>query len=149
MSFVGPLTLAPIAERLRGVTELRGVEGVADMESAVQAGGPKQSPWAYVLPGREDARPSTGTTEALIQSVNTLVGVVICARNLRQAGTAEAATADIQPVIQVVRTRLLGWRHPAARTAFDFHSGRVLQHTAGLIWWQEIYRTDYRIEVRP
>jgi hypothetical protein len=145
----GPLDLAPIIQRLEErASALQGVEIAGDFEALGDAGAPRRAPWAFVMLGADRAPRHAGVTSGkIIQSADCLLGVVVCVRNLRRADLGTAASEDLVPVLRSVRGALIGWTHPEARNPFDLQSGRHLRFKGGYLWWQETYRTDYRIEV--
>lgn len=148
--FTGPLSIAPILSRLEERADLlAGVELAGDFEAISDSGAPRRTPWAFVLLGAERAPRHAGATSGLlIQSPETLISLVVCVKNLRRADLGSAAADDLVPVLRNVRAAVINWTHPEARNPFDLHSGRHMRFKAGCLWWQETYRTDYRIEVR-
>ncbi len=147
MSSTGPIDIAPIIERLQSLDVLQSVESAAEYEAATRSG-PARFPCAFVLLGAERASGSKGASGVLVQAAEAVVGVVVCVQNLRKQETGQAAAVDLNPVLQAIRSRLLRWVHPEASAATELISGRVLHLEAGKLWWQDLYRINYRIEVR-
>lgn len=143
---LGPLDPSQIIERVKTATALRGCEGVAELSAITESDAIPGSPWAFVFIGAESADKSKGTSLSLVQHATVLVSVVIAVRNAR-GNRGSSATGDVVAVVNAVREKIMGWKHPQAREAFDFHSGRLIRQKAGVVWWQETYRTNYRIEV--
>lgn len=147
MSALG-LPIAPVIDRIKTqVPELRLVAGTAELVTALEGGQGVQSPSAYVALAREDAASPVGASGGvLIQQVNVSLGVVLCVRNYKRADLGGAAGADLESIRDKVRAALLNWLHPAADLATSLQTGSVRHYDKGTLWWQDIYRTRYRIE---
>lgn len=146
---VGPFDIQCVIDRLVETPELfRGVEGAAEYEAA-ELQGATSTPWAFVLVAGDQAKPHSGASSGLlVQSAQALVGVVIATRNYRRADLGKAAGADATSLVRRTRCRLLGWVPPGARDPIDLHSGRLMKQGGGFMWWQDVYRVNFRIEVR-
>lgn len=145
-AFTGPLDPEHVIERLRAqTTTIRLVEGAADYEAAVAAGGPRVAQAAYVLLDTDVAsKPQGYAGGPMVQQAETRFAVVIAARNLRASDAGGTAVAGILPLLRDVRAAVIGWRHPEASGACTAQSGGVLMIAAGVLWWREIFRAPYR-----
>lgn len=145
---LGPFDIGLVAARLLAVAPaFRLVAGAAELEAALGSVGAGTVPAAYVLLARENATPSRGGSQRLIQQVEAAVSVIIVARSYRQADLGTAAGDDIATLIAAARGAVLGWTPDAAGVEpFELQSGRLEQRKGATLWWQEIYRTRYRLE---
>lgn len=145
---LGPFDIAPIIARIAAnVSTLRLVAGAAELEAAITSAGAGTTPAAYVLLAREAAGASRGGSQRLIQQVDVSLSVVIAARNFRQADLGSAAGADLAALITAIRTALLGWTPDGASIdPIELQAGRLEQRKAATLWWQDIFRTRYRLE---
>lgn len=142
------LSIAPVVDRIRDqVTALKLVAGAAELASAIDGSTGIQSPSAYVVLAREDAASHAGGAGHLVQSVNVALGVTLCVRNYARADLGGAAGTDLESIRASVRGALLNWMHPDAELVFDLQSGSVYQYDKGTLWWQDVFRSRYRIEV--
>ncbi|MDP1696498.1 MAG: hypothetical protein Q8L45_01715 [Xanthomonadaceae bacterium] len=145
---LGPFDITPVIDRLRAsVPTLRQVAGAAELDAAMNSVNASTVPAAYVLPALESAGETRGSSQRLIQIVSVTVAVVIAVRNYRRADLGSAAGADLGGVVAAVRSAVLGWTPPGGEKPFDFKAGRLERRQDAALWWQDLYRTQYRIEV--
>lgn len=146
---LGPFPLAPVIARLKAqVPALRFVGNAADLRTALEQQ-PAAVPAAFVV-RQERAKPAAGASGGvLIQEMGVDVIVVLYVRNLATAATGEAAVAEMDVLANQVRTALLNWRADAGVDPLTQNASRDEGYKAGLLITQELYRSRYRIEVRP
>lgn len=137
------MDLAPVIARIRSqVTALKFVGGAADLAAAAED--LKIAPAAYVYALAERAARSGGIGY-VAQQVTARFGVVIAARNLRDA-RGEAAAADLEPLRTSVRAALVGWAPAAGYDRCEYVGGRLLQLAQAVLWWQDDFETTYAIK---
>jgi hypothetical protein len=146
---IGPYPLAPVVERLKaGGSPLKIVGNAADLSTAVQQQ-PRATPAAYVV-RQERAQPSRGASGGvLVQQMGVDVIVVLYVRNQAAADTGAAALAEMTALAGFVRERLLNWRAHDDTEPLTANASRDEGFNAGLLVSQELFRSAYRIEVRP
>lgn len=147
---LGPYPLAPVIERLRAqVPQLRFVGNAADLRTALDQQ-PRALPAAYVV-RQERAQGAAGASGGvLIQQQNVDVIIVNYVRNNASADSGAAVAAEMDALAAAERAALLNWTpDPAAIEPLTFNTARDETYSAGLLISQELYRSRYRIEVRP
>lgn len=148
MSFVGPLPLQPIVDRLTAELgrDWKAISGAADLAAAQAAKSPA-TPAAYVLLGTDQPREPQGSSQRLIQGVTGRFGVIIAIRDYRASQRGAGEAVELIERIGQVRQALLGWRHPDGNGTSTRlgGTGRVLQFADGVIWWQDIFSAEYHI----
>ncbi len=138
--------IAPVIERLRlQVPALRQVAGAAELASAIESGKGAQTPSAFVVLATEQGNPPLGLSSQFVQHVEVAVTVMLCVRNYARAALGAAAGADLAPILTATRAALLAWCPDGADDVFELASGRVDDFDAGTLWWQDVYRTRYRV----
>lgn len=149
MNFVGPFSIQSVIERLKGLDAFKVVAGAAEFDAAATATS-APTPAAYVLLAAEKASGDRGgTTGGLVtQRVDVLLGVVYCVRNQARADLGSGAVVDHEHYTALARSRLLGFTPVGAQMPIEFQAGRLMRYGAGTLWWQDTFRTQYRIEVR-
>ncbi|MDC8012938.1 phage tail terminator protein [Tahibacter soli] len=150
MSFVGPYPVADAIARLRAVAMLRFVGNCADLETALKQS-PRVLPAAYVVAREQGSEPKGASGGVLIQQVTVSLCVVLYVNNYAAQDTGAAARDEMDALIRAVRGALLN-RRPASAPAvhpLSFHANRDEMYSGGSLVTQEIYRSSYRIEVRP
>lgn len=148
MTMVGPLDLDPVFARVRAeVPPLRAVEGAAEAEAAIAAGR-VAPPVTYVLLASESAQRNRTATRTFVQQAEAVFGLLTVVRNYRRADLGDSGREDLQAILQAQRAALVGWTLPGQDHPIEFHSGRLFRLIGGAIWWQDVFRTPYRIEVR-
>lgn len=133
----------PTITRLSSVTLLKKVSGAADFATAA-ASRPLAIPAAYVLPLDEQSRPSE-VDGFVLQEVRAAFGVALAVANVADA-KGEAAVVSLDPLRQSVRATLLGWEPAAGCLPFEFGGGSLLGFRDGVLWWQDIYVTQFLIK---
>lgn len=146
---LGPFDTAAVIARIQTLAQaLRLVAGAAELDAAVNSTGAATVPAAYVLLARESAGQSRGHSQRLVQQVDVALSVVIAARSYRRADLGSAAGQDLAALIAAVRGALIAWTPDANTTSpLDLQAGRLEQRQGATLWWQDIYRTRYRLEV--
>ena len=145
---IGPFPVAPVIERLEALTELRQVGSCADLKTALSQA-PRAVPAAFVV-RQERAHPSAGASgSVLVQQVDVDLIVVLYVRNKATADTGMAAAADMDVLIRAVRGQLLNWRATAGVDPITQNASRDDSYKGGQMLAQELFRSRYRIEVRP
>lgn len=148
MAFLGPLSLAPVIERLKGHLgrDWREVGGAADLNSAEKAKF-QAVPAAYAVLASDQPRTPTSAARRFIQPVTGRFGVLIALRDY-QPGQRGAADADelLQRVRQV-RSAIIGWVHPESTGTACRMGGRsgLLKRDQQVLIWQEVYSVEYHI----
>jgi hypothetical protein len=146
----GPFDVGLIIARLKAnVAQFKLVQGCADLATAIAAGGPPQSPCAYVLLAAETSPQSYGSNEVHRQSVRTTVSVVLAVRNYRTAELGAQVTDDLVAIIRATRGAICGWQPGQLYSGFDFTGGRLENYTNATAWWQEAYSVNYFERVIP
>jgi hypothetical protein len=137
------MNLESVIARIAGACpEFKLVDGVAAFASL--AGVPKALPACYVLPLSEvdigdDDMDGTG------QRVGARFGLCIAAGNVRSAGGRDALV-DLRALRQSARAALLGWVPDECDAPALFDRGELMSAQAGLVWWQDAFRTAYPID---
>ena len=132
-----------IIAQLKTVGALKLVAGAAAFEVAAAAK-PAAVPAAYVLPLQEHP----GTHElacAVAQLVTASFGIALAITNVADAKGC-AALLDIGELRKSVRQVLLGWVPAGAQFPMEFGGGALLGFKNGVLWWQDIYVTQYLIK---
>lgn len=133
--------LSEIVTRLKGLRELRSVEGIIGM--AALKGVPPATPCAFVFPQSEDARPN-----ATLNGTDQTVGQTICVLLiLRAAGDLRGAKAAdvIADWRNDINGLLAGWQPPGAETPIEYASGALVDIVDDSVWWLFRYRNTFRI----
>lgn len=147
---IGPYPTDPVVTRLAEIpsAQLRYVGNVADLQTALTQK-PRALPAAYVC-RQERAQPSKGASGGvLVQQMQVDLIVVLYVQNHASAATGAAALAQMTQLVNAVRGKLLNWRAVAGVEPLRMNASRDESFNAGLLISQELYRSDYRIEVRP
>lgn len=147
MSFHGPLSIAPVMDRIREqVTDLREVGGAANLEAAEKAKF-QVAPAAYVLMGTSSAGQVVGSTQRFRQHMTARFAVLLALRDYKAATRGTGRASEFEQHIAAVRAALVGWAHPEAnRSQMRMAgTGRVLKYTDAVLVWQDIFESDYRI----
>ncbi len=150
MSFVGPYPASDAIKRLRTVPMLRLVGNCADLETALKQT-PRALPAAYVVVREQGSDPKGASGGVLIQQVTVSLCVVLYVNNYAAQDSGAGAREDMDALLGLVRLALLNKRPVNAPTVhpLSFHALRDEMYSAGNLVAQEIYRSQYRIEVRP
>lgn len=143
----GPFPVASVIARLGTVSTLRLVGASADLDTATQQE-PAAVPAAFVLATERGDKPVGASSGVLVQNVQVAISVVLMIRNFRNTNTGSDARAEMDQLQAAVRAALLNWTPGIAYRPLSFQANRDEFYKAGLLVTQEIYRTDYRIEVR-
>lgn len=145
---IGPFPVAPVVDRLDELSELRHVGTCADLKAALTQT-PRAVPAAYVV-RQERARPSAGASgNVLVQQVDVDLIVVLYVRNRAAADTGAAAAGEMDGLIALVRAQLLNWRAAEGVDPLTLNASRDDSYQGGELLAQELFRSHYRIEVRP
>lgn len=130
---------ASIIARLSDTGLFRLVGGAVEFGAAADTAPPP--PAAFVLPLGEDGNVKIPFTSG-IQKITRLYGVVLCVRNVRDAGGA-AAGADLKSLRREVLAQLIGWEPFGGAEPLMFSKGRLLKFESGLLWWQDDFLTTF------
>jgi hypothetical protein len=145
---IGPYPIAPVIDRLDALSQLRHVGTCADLKTALSQS-PRAVPAAYVV-RQERAKPSAGASGGvLIQQMDVDLIVVLYVRNKATADTGAAAAAEMDGLIAAVRGQLLNWRATEGVEPITQNASRDDSYKGGELLAQELFRSHYRIEVRP
>ena len=132
-----------ITAQLKTVSALNRIDGAAAFEAAAEAK-PSAVPAAFVLPLQEQA----GANElgcAVAQLVTVSFGIALAITNRADAKGCNALL-DIGALRKSVRQALLGWVPEGAQFPMEFGGGALLGFKNGVLWWQDIYVTQYLIK---
>jgi hypothetical protein len=139
-----PLNLSPIiarlSERVAGVNQIGGAARYASATLDTKA-----IPAIFVVPLSDVAsgRMWTGSTQ---QAVKATFGVLIGARNLMD-DKGGAAQGSLLKMRESVTEALLGWVPPGCSMDITYNSGRLLDITNSIVWWQDDFETGFDIGV--
>lgn len=133
-------------ERIRReVAALRFVAGAADL-AGLSAEKLKAAPMGWVVPLSETASNNELNSGAISQRLTKSIGVVIVARNVRDA-RGEAARKDLEYLRDGVRKALIGWAPDINHDPIIYSRGRLLSMGDGAVWWQDEYQTATYLRV--
>lgn len=149
MTVLGPFPVSDVMDRLKAtVADLRQVGNAADLRTALDQK-PRAVPAAFVVV-QEQGRPSAGASGGvLVQQVDVSINVVLYLRNYAEAEAGAAVSRDAQALTASVRAALLNWSPSAEFHPLTLQAGRPESYRGGNLVVQEIYRSQYRIEVTP
>lgn len=136
------MLVEPTVARLLGISALKLVGGAADFATAA-ASRPAALPACYVMPLDEDPRPSE-VDGFVLQEVRASVGVALAVANVSDA-KGRAAAVGLESLRQAVMAGLLGWVPGDGCLPFEFGGGSLLGFRAGVLWWQDIFVTQFYI----
>lgn len=139
------MDLDSIVERLKAsVPALREIGGSATLDAAVKANRFAQ-PAAYVLPRKESGAENEIGPNGYSQLVKTSFSVVLVVKNVGDA-RGKKAHGDLQEVRGAVQQALINWKPEWAANPVEFDSGVLAEMDAGVIWWEDVYRTEFYLE---
>lgn len=149
--FTGPFPLDETMLRLKQrVPLLKVIGNAADLRTALDQKLPMASMPAAFVVRRERATTENGASGGvLIQHVNVDLFVVLHVRNHASEATGARAATDMDAVAAQVRTALLNWQPIANVVPVTFVAGNDGAYQNGTLIVQELFRSHYRIEVRP
>lgn len=145
---LGPFPVADAMARLVLLPELRLVGSAADLDTARQQE-PAAVPAAFVVTSERGDKPKGASGGVLIQNINVAVSIVLFVRNFRTSATGAETRKEMDALQKKVRGQVLNWAPAIEFEPLSFQASRDEFYKAGLLCTQEIYRTSYRIEVRP
>lgn len=118
------MMLAEIEARLSGAqTSLKGVESAANF-LALQDGGVKRSPMAFILPGSDRADENSLSTGGTRQYISRGFSVMLAFA--RSDNTGSKGVDSYEQVRAEVMTALIGWQPQSAEQPVTYRSSRVL-----------------------
>lgn len=128
--------IATVRDRLDGVPSLTGrVQGAAALAHLTRSGVSFQGDRAaFVLPLGLRAGEADILTGLVRQPLDRMVGVVLMVRNLAD-GTGEQALAELEPIVDDVIARIVGWG-PSDFAQFTLARGELVSIDAGVITFQ-------------
>ena len=135
--------ISSVIARLKTVSALKLVSGAADFEAAADSR-PTAIPAAYVLPLQELAGPNELGC-AVAQLVTASFGIALATTNVSDA-KGRGALVDIEALRKQARQALLGWVPAGAEFPMEFGGGALLGFKKGVLWWQDVYVTQYLIK---
>jgi hypothetical protein len=135
------LNLAPIIQRLTEKVTANQIGGAA--RYAVTTTDTKAVPALFVIP-LADSAGANKWANGVAQKVKSTFGVVIGARNLKDEKGAAAQSA-LGGLREAVLASLLGWCPDGCSMAITYNSGRLIDFTDGIVWWQDDFDTAYEI----
>lgn len=145
---IGPLPLAPILQRVQDGTRARLVSHAADLATALRQK-PRALPAAYVV-RQERARPSAGASGGvLVQEMAVDVIVVLYVQHHAEGASGAKAAAEMDAFAGEVRGQLLNWAPDPGADPLSMNASRDEYFVGGALCSQELFRSRYRIEVRP
>lgn len=142
---VGPISLASVMTELEAVPQIKFVGTAADLRTAL-AQKPPAYPAVYVQ-SEERGSASKGFTGVLVQNVQVALQLVLFVSNANNPGRGTKARAAMDVLINLVRTALLGWRPIAEAQPLEFLATRDEGGDGAQLISQEVYRTNYTIQV--
>lgn len=135
-----------VIERLREqVSDLRQVAGAAALAAAQED--LRSTPAAYVIPLAEQAARNALIGGAHSQQIAVHFGVVLAARQLRDA-RGQAGHEELERLRSAVKDALIGWAPDEDHDPIEIVRGQLLALTDAILWWQDEYLTGY-YERRP
>lgn len=148
MSFLGPFPEDLLITRLREqLPELKLIGGAADLATALEQA-PAAVPAAFVVATETSASPYGYSGGVLAQKTAAVIGVVLFGRNYAKAATGEVAAAELRVLRARVRSVVINWSpQPGVVKALSHMGGRNESYKAGRIVAQELFRSDYTIQV--
>lgn len=129
-----------VAQLKTEVTALKLVGGAADLSAATDS--VIQKPAAFVLANSERASGSTTGTMAVNQQNTVRFAVLIAVQNLRDK-RGEKAQADLLSLREEIITALHGWQPDADFDPIEYGSGKLLQLSDQVLWWQDEFVTAH------
>lgn len=123
-----------------GSGTLRTVAGLAEY-SRLQAPPPEaRQPAAYVIPLSEAAGPNMLAASVVRQRIAATCGVVLLVSSLRDA-RGQAAVDLLGPLLDAVRSTLVGFQPTDAHDPMEFRRGRLIDISEGALAWQDEFET--------
>lgn len=136
--------LAALSDRLSTLAVLKLVSGAADFATAAESR-PRILPAAYVLPLQEGAGSNALSAGGVAQLIAASYGVALAVANVSDA-TGRAALLDLKTVRDALSPALLGWTPGDDLAPFEFGGGSLLGFHNGVLWWQDVYSTEFIIK---
>jgi hypothetical protein len=148
---IGPFPLAPVIQRVRDmVPRLKLVGTAADLRSAVGQALPTASlPAAFIVRQERAIRTAGASGGVLIQQMEVDLIVVLYLRNHASEKTGSRAASEMDQLVPDMRAALLNWTPVPDAVPITFNASRDQAYEAGTLIVQELFKTAYRIEVRP
>ncbi|MBK7352686.1 MAG: hypothetical protein IPJ05_02850 [Nitrosomonas sp.] len=123
--------------KCRILLQVAGAAGLAQAATDL-----KQVPSAYVIPNSERAGGSRTGTTVVSQQNSVRFAVIVAARNLRDA-RGDQVQADLLTLREAIMAALHGWQPQDDFDPIEYGSGRVLQLTQQVLWWQDEFLTSH------
>lgn len=142
-----PLDLSLWIQRLKDqATVLKDVGGAAQLSAARTS--LRVTPVAFVVPADDSPAGGPGVPEPVIhQFVHTTVKVVLAVKNVSDP-TGQAALDELHPIRVAVWDALIGWKPPGAELVVQYGGGRALLFGDATLWWEEAFKTRYRVTAK-
>lgn len=147
----GPFPLAETILRLKTQAPLlKTVGNAADLRTATdQKLSHAAMPAAFIVRQERAVRTDGASGDVLIQHVDVDLIVVLYVRNQAAEAIGAHAAADMDRVIAQVRCALLNWTPLPEVRPIVHNASRDQAYQSGTLIAQELFKTRYRIEVRP
>jgi len=130
-----------VIDRLKQqVPTLKHVAGTSDFAQAEKLLR-NQIPSAFVIPLAERGSPNSVAVGAVSQIITVEFGVILAVSNLRDPG-GQKAMQDLYSLRESVIRALVGWSPPDAFDLVEFSSGRLLDMSEQVLWWQDDFQTS-------
>lgn len=143
----GPLSLAPVVDRIRATLSGVDVRKAADLAAIADTALPDRI--LIVLPAREQPENRQSSGSQYRQGVRVDLSVLIGARGYGDP-LDFASGPDLQSLVAGVRQAVLNWMHPDAKTVMGLSGGQLQQvDPDGMAWWLETYSCNYWLEIGP
>lgn len=126
-----------LKEQAPALLQVSGAAGLAQAATDL-----KQVPAAYVVPNAERANGSRTGTVAVSQQNTVRFAVIMAVRNLRDA-RGDQAQGDLLTLREEIITALHGWQPQDEFDPLEYGSGRLLQLTQQVLWWQDEFLTSH------
>ena len=138
------LSLGPVVAKIEATALYRSVGGAADMRRAAQQGA-IGSPIAFVMPGREDPRPSGLAGGVQHMSVSARFVIVTLAEDLRRDAGGRAMS-QLETVRAGLLAALAGWGPDYADGPVTHLSGQLVTGPLPgvLLGWQDEFSLRFR-----
>ena len=148
---IGPFPLAPVVQRARArVPRLKLLGTAPDLRSALEQALPAPSlPAAFFVRQERAIRTAGASGGVLIQHMEVDLIAVLYFRNHAAEKTGARAAEEADEVVLELRTALLNWTPVREAMPITFNASRDQAYQASTLIVQELFKTSYRIEVRP
>ncbi len=137
------LTLADVRARLMALDLFALVGGAIELGAAKKAS-PLATPACYVFPLADDAGEHESAPNGVRQFVTARFGVAIAVKNVSDP-RGMASEADLQSLVDGVRSALLGWMPAGCEKKIEFKGGALDSFPEQHVWWLEKFATGHTL----